>query len=342
MIVLKGENIMNKFVYVPLVLALGACSSGMTGKSKVEMNNTTAITPIYSNNQGEVKADVKDAIATEGKGVYKIGNPYQINGVWYYPKENYNYVAEGVASWYGPDFHNGITANGELYDMHGLTAAHPTLPLPTIARVTNKANGRSLIVRINDRGPFVNDRAIDVSKRAAQLLGFLEQGTTEVKIEVLEAESKALKNELLQKGDVSKLGMVEGQNSVVVEEIAPVAAPAPVAFKKPAYEVNKPTPITLKPDVLPEGIYIQVGAYSKFNNAEIVKTKLDGIAPIHVYEIYSNNKSFYRVRLGPFTNYGSANTALDKVKAKKYKDARIVEEKKPLKTSIGQRFNESM
>lgn len=130
-------------------------------------------------------------------GYYKIGNPYQVGGLWYIPKEDYNYKEIGISSWYGPDFHNGITANGEVYDMHGLTAAHRTLPLPSIVRVTNLQNNRSLVLRVNDRGPFVNNRVIDVSKRAAQLLGFEEQGTTQVQVEILPEESKKLKEELL-------------------------------------------------------------------------------------------------------------------------------------------------
>ena len=134
---------------------------------------------------------------TGAAGYYKVGNPYQVSGVWYYPKEDYTYKESGVASWYGPEFHNGITANGELYDMHEMTAAHRTLPLPSIVRVTNLENGRSVVLRVNDRGPFANNRIIDVSMRAAQMLGFKEQGTTQVEVEILPEESKQLKEELL-------------------------------------------------------------------------------------------------------------------------------------------------
>ena len=130
-------------------------------------------------------------------GYYKIGNPYQVAGVTYYPKEDYSYKEVGVSSWYGADFHNGITANGETYDMHSLTAAHRTLPLPSVVRVTNLQNGRSLVLRVNDRGPFVNNRIIDVSMRAAQLLGFKDQGTTQVEVEILPEESRQLKQEML-------------------------------------------------------------------------------------------------------------------------------------------------
>ena len=123
-------------------------------------------------------------------GDYKVGNPYQIAGVWYYPKVDYGYDRTGVASWYGPGFHGKLTANGETYDENAMTAAHPTLPMPSIVRVTNLENGRSVVVRINDRGPFKNGRLIDMSRRGSALLGFQRQGTAKVRVQVLEDESR--------------------------------------------------------------------------------------------------------------------------------------------------------
>ncbi len=115
----------------------------------------------------------------------KVGTPYQIDGVWYYPHEDAHYDKVGIASWYGPGFDGRPTATGEIYDMNGLTAAHTTLPLPTNVEVTNLENGRSLVLRVNDRGPFVGNRVIDVSRRAAQLLGFAQQGTAKVRVRAL-------------------------------------------------------------------------------------------------------------------------------------------------------------
>lgn len=160
----------------------------------------TVVTACTDNSQvfsSAAAGPAKQNAAAGTVGYYKVGNPYQVGGLWYIPKEDYNYKEIGISSWYGPDFHNGITANGEVYDMHGLTAAHRTLPLPSIVRVTNLQNNRSLVLRVNDRGPFVNNRVIDVSKRAAQLLGFEDQGTTQVQVEILPEESKKLKEELL-------------------------------------------------------------------------------------------------------------------------------------------------
>ena len=119
----------------------------------------------------------------KGGGVYRIGKPYTVAGKTYVPEEDTNYRAEGMASWYGDDFHGRQTANGEVFDMTSLTAAHPTLPLPSYARVTNLANGKSLIVRINDRGPYHGDRLIDVSNKAADLLEFKGNGIAKVRVE---------------------------------------------------------------------------------------------------------------------------------------------------------------
>jgi rare lipoprotein A len=132
-------------------------------------------------------------------GHYKVGQKYEIGGKSYTPREDYNYSETGTASWYGKGFHGRKTSNGEIYDMNELTAAHPTLPIPSMVKVTNLENGISVVLRINDRGPFAKNRIIDVSKKGAELLGFQEQGTTKVKVEILKEESLALKEELLSK-----------------------------------------------------------------------------------------------------------------------------------------------
>jgi len=119
----------------------------------------------------------------KGGGTYRVGKPYWVAGRVYVPEENVNYREVGQASWYGDDFHGRLTANGEVFDMDGLSAAHPTLPMPCYARVTNLYNGRSLVVRVNDRGPYAADRLIDVSHRAADLLGFKGYGTARVRVE---------------------------------------------------------------------------------------------------------------------------------------------------------------
>jgi len=119
----------------------------------------------------------------KGGGVYRVGAPYTVAGQTYYPEDNPHYQATGLASWYGDDFHGRQTANGEVFDLNGISAAHPTMPLPSYARVTNLSNGRSIIVRVNDRGPYHGKRIIDVSTKAAHLLGFHASGTAWVRVE---------------------------------------------------------------------------------------------------------------------------------------------------------------
>jgi len=116
---------------------------------------------------------------------FKVGQPYRINGQWYRPQFVTEYDAIGVASWYGASYHGRFTANGEIYDMYALTAAHPTLPLPSVVRVTNLENGRSLVLRVNDRGPFLKNRLIDLSQAAARELGFERQGLAQVHVALL-------------------------------------------------------------------------------------------------------------------------------------------------------------
>src|SRR6201996_4857677 len=123
----------------------------------------------------------------KGGGTYRVGKPYTVGGRVYVPEEDVNYREEGLASWYGDDFHGRQTANGEVFDMEGLSAAHPTLPMPSYARVTNLSNGKSLIVRVNDRGPYHGNRLIDVSNRAAEMLDFKGNGVAHVRVEYVGA-----------------------------------------------------------------------------------------------------------------------------------------------------------
>jgi peptidoglycan lytic transglycosylase len=153
-------------------LALAGCSGGLSGK----------IDPRYGVSSSERVIEPGQPVP-KGGGVYRVGKPYVVAGREYVPQEDVNYSAVGMASWYGDDFHGRYTANGEIFDMNSISAAHPTMPLPSYARVTNLANHRSIIVRVNDRGPYAHNRLIDVSVRTAKLLGFYGNGLTKVKVE---------------------------------------------------------------------------------------------------------------------------------------------------------------
>jgi rare lipoprotein A len=172
------------------------------------------------------------AAVANGRGVYKVGDPYQINGVWFSPSEDYSYDETGIASWYGPGFHEKYTANGEIYDMNEVTAAHRTLPMPCFVRVTNLDNGRSIIVRINDRGPYARGRIIDMSRRGAQLLGFEQNGTAKVRVQILADESKEIASALRAQGAVSA-GSRVAKGPITPPPGGDTYVPRPVATLRP-------------------------------------------------------------------------------------------------------------
>jgi rare lipoprotein A len=158
---------------VSACLVLANCSSsGLSSR----------VDPKYGVSSSPRVVELGDPVP-KGGGTYRVGKPYMVAGQVYVPEENVNYRQEGLASWYGDDFHGRLTANGEVFDMTSLSAAHPTLPMPCYARVTNLSNGKSLIVRVNDRGPYHGNRVMDVSSRAAELLEFKGNGVARVRVE---------------------------------------------------------------------------------------------------------------------------------------------------------------
>ncbi|MGE0232603.1 MAG: septal ring lytic transglycosylase RlpA family protein, partial [Flavobacteriaceae bacterium] len=145
-------------------------------------NNVSRVDPKYGVSASPRVADTSQPIP-KGGGSYKVGNPYTVAGTIYTPREQPYLDKVGIASWYGDDFHGRLTANGEIYDMNSFSAAHPTLPLPSYVRVTNLENRRSVVVRVNDRGPYAHDRVIDLSKRAANVLDFHNRGLAKVRVQ---------------------------------------------------------------------------------------------------------------------------------------------------------------
>ena len=315
-------------------LALAACASSHQ-------------TPVVNAPPKVAAADPDDALYG---GIYKVGKPYQVEGVWYYPSEDYNYVQEGVASWYGTDFHGKRTANGEKYDMNEMTAAHTTLPMPSVVKVTNLENGRMVKVTVNDRGPFHSTRIIDVSRRAAQLLGFYEQGTTRVRVEIDAEESLNLKNLALSKRPPEMPQIAAAPRaSVSSVDVAPISGPTdtakvpaaavkevaiqpPVVKVPPKPKIAKGSPPPAQPAQpakaapLPpvSGIYIQAGAFAEEANARILEQQLGEFGTVHVSPAVVNNKKLYRVRLGPLADATTATALLGKIKGFGYKEAKVV------------------
>lgn len=427
-----------------------------------------------SNPSSESRTGVSSSPYTKGNypGILKIGNPYDIAGRTYFPSYQPDYVEEGVASWYGPGFHGRATANGERFDQDALTAAHRTLPLPSMVRVTNLENGRTATLKVNDRGPFAKDRIIDLSKRAAMDLGVIANGTARVRVEYLGEETRDLiaslmrnnqikaddatltmlaMNDLKHDGAVtsdapSGMGVISSANAAepvygatqrgVVErapmapvvsrnlqepqgrvmqgtareeirvarierpaaeampaipyreggviprtmpsnplplEVPPVnvipdVAPPPPSTPRHAPDSPAPRRPVMPPDIAPEsplqpaplpddaapmppkrpndlqplpeevratppqspraapvsGTFIQAGAFGQEQNAHDLSRRLASLGRTMVKPVDVNGRTWYRVRLGPLSNHGDVQAALQRVKGMGLPDAHVV------------------
>lgn len=267
-------------------------------------------------------------------GPYKIGKPYRVNNVWYYPKADYDYDETGIASWYGPGFHANQTANGEIYDENDLTAAHKTLPMPSLVRVTNLENGRALVVRINDRGPFVNNRIIDLSRRSAQLLGVEQKGTAKVRVQVLKDESMMLAAQASAKGGdtISPPPAAAPAGDVVAEALpgssgqpqaqAATQAPTQVALGN-LQATQKLSGQVVTVPVKPSNIFIQAGAFLRQGNAQQLQRKLSSIGQTRITEFILNQQRFYRVQVGPIASVEEADRLLQQLLDNGHPDAKI-------------------
>jgi rare lipoprotein A len=294
---------MKTLTHKPLVLSLAALLM-LTACSSTPRNYD------YADLAEEVHS-----IKTNG-GVYKVGTTYTALGQTYTPREDYNYSETGMASWYGRDFHNKKTANGETYDMRAITAAHRTLPLPSIVRVTNLENGRSIIARVNDRGPYVKNRIIDLSEKGAELLGYKMQGTAKVKVEILEKESRAIKEAMLADNNKSKLTNNKINYGLAPKNTTPAVKTAAVTAPQPA-AVNQP--------IETGTFFVQVGAFSDLTKAKEMANNMQRFGTVTIHEAYLSKDGVYRVRLGAYHSRDEALQILDRVLDYGHADVSIVE-----------------
>jgi rare lipoprotein A len=228
----------------------------------------------------------------------KLGNPpfYEVYGRRYVVLPTAaGYVEQGIASWYGPDFHGGRTATGETYDMNSMTGAHPTLPLPAWVRVTNLENGRSVVVRLNDRGPFAKGRIIDLSRAAAEQLDMVRTGTARVEVRSL----------------------ATGGPSMAAVPPPPSAGLTPVS--------NEPAPVAAGPAVAGPAYYAQAGAFSSRSNAEALAARLRaaGIAGVSVSESAADGRPLFRVRAGPVASFPEFDALMERMRAAGVDGARL-------------------
>jgi rare lipoprotein A len=279
----------------------------------------------------ELASHVAKSTNSGAQGNFKIGNPYTIQGKTYRPQESYDFTETGIASWYGPQFHGKQTANGEIYNMYELTAAHRTLQMPSLVRVTNLENGNSIIVRVNDRGPFSRGRVIDVSSKAADLLGMKQKGTAKVRLQLLSDESRRVA-ELAKSGQSTKGYEVamnqQGGGKVQPTAYEPAMTSGDIQTASVPGHVNQgrfyPDPVVQQMPVTNTNIFVQVGAFSNPDNASALAARLSNLGAVHVEPAIVGNRNFYRVRFGPLSTVDDADLLLSRVINSGYPEALTV------------------
>lgn len=250
-------------------------------------------------------SNIPDAIPVPHNGAYKKA-PYNVLGKSYYPIPTANnYSATGTASWYGTKFHGQSTANGEVYDLYGMTAAHKTLPLPSYVKVTNLENGRSVILRVNDRGPFYSDRVIDLSFAAAKKLGYADAGTARVHVEGIDPVAWwASKGMAAPQTDAEAQAQLAAAKKIKHTEKVQEPTTLGVIVKEyePPANQHAVSIDSKKKDTLPvAGLYLQVGAFANPDAAELLRQRLIEVTaiPVFISPIIQGAQQLYRVRLGP-------------------------------------------
>ena len=265
--------------------ALVICVAGCAAPAKREAPGEPPKRGAYYKDDGPGESPPANLAAIpdaepKAEPLHRFANrPYQVFGKDYVPLDAIRpFRQRGVASWYGKRFHGGATSSGERYDMYAMSAAHPTLPVPSYARVTNVSTGRSVVVRINDRGPFHADRVIDLSYTAAYRLGFADAGSAPVE----------------------------------VEAIVPGAAVAAAAPQAPA---PLPQSVTLA-QTQPKGVYLQLGAFTARENAELFRARMmrEFAWLAETIQVIAG-ESLYRLHLGPYRTQEEARTIAERIRA---------------------------
>lgn len=237
------------------------------------------------------------------------GPPYQVEGKWYVPTYEPNYDEIGIASWYGPTFHGKASASGETFDENAMTAAHPTLPIPSLVRVTNLENGRSVVVRLNDRGPFVDDRIIDLSRAAGKALDMHAKGTARVRVQYVGPAPAEHNLTPVQQVEVQKISATPVKFSMPVMEIAAEPLPDLVpAAPEASAAVAPPTRLAKQDDY-----FLQAGSFADLGNAHAAAAKVKFAGPASIVEADVGGATYYRVMVGPWTTRGQAEQAQDRL-----------------------------
>ncbi|WP_419708406.1 septal ring lytic transglycosylase RlpA family protein [Pseudomonas sp. NFX224] len=310
--------------FAALAVLVASCSTSRAPaqKSSTAVRSTPGLDINRAHKDGAPWWDVDvsripDATPTLHTGPYKAA-PYSVLGKTYFPlQESKTYVQSGTASWYGTKFHGQNTANGEVYDLYGMSAAHKTLPLPSYVRVTNLDNNKTVILRVNDRGPFYSDRIIDLSYAAAKKLGYAETGTARVKVEGIDPQQW-----WAAKGRPAPLMLNEPQ---VAQNSAPVITASAGTVEQwtppPQQHAAAVVPVQLadakkNASAPASGQYLQVGAFANPDAAELLRSKLSGMvsAPVFISSIVRNQQTLHRVRMGPIGSPGEVQQVQNSVR----------------------------
>lgn len=283
----KGSALKLLHGLAAVALLVAACSSGP--EKTVARVDTTPSDAYTAGGKLSSKPQVINS--------QKVGRPYKIEGRWYVPARQDNYNQIGTASWYGPNFHGRPTANGEVFDQNALSAAHPTLPLPSYVKVTNLDNGRQAVVRVNDRGPFARDRILDLSKRSAEELGFINQGTARVRVEYLGPKSHELGKPWLYTAALENRSGVVGTQADATQR-----------------SVN----------LNPSSFFVQAAAFAETRRAEKARRSLAQVGPANIESVNIAGRKLHRVLVGPFIGSDEAEEARWAVARAGFSDARIV------------------
>ena len=251
---------------------------------------------------------------------YKIGNPYLIDGVPYYPHEDWTYSEVGMASWYGADFHGNPTANGESFDKGKFTAAHRTLPMPSLVRVTNLENNMSVTVKVNDRGPFARDRIIDLSAASAQAVGLVEGGIARVKVEILAPESQNLKR-LALKCEPTDVYGPEPSNPEMLAGRSRTELSGTVSNEETI--VTDSTQIVGTP-LSGRSFFVQVAAFSTFEKAETLKNRIVRHGDVKIFRSMQSGSPIFKVRLGEYMTEAEAVEARTSLENAGIKGSRVL------------------
>ncbi len=272
-------------IFVPILvisgLALSACSSSKDTAPPVSAKTRTVLKP-------------SPMIGQDARPRYKVGSPYVIAGKRHVPEERFDLAETGRASWYGPGFHGRKTANGERFDQRAMTAAHRTLQLPAIIRVTNVGNGKRVVLRVNDRGPYHGGRILDVSEAGAEALGFKHLGTALVRVEVLEGPSRRVAGMAGRKASVAELESVRAEAAAADDGVAVASA----------------GDISLNENVPPRSVFVQAASFSSIANAQAFQSRAGRIGDAVIEPGFANEQRIYRVKLGPYRTVKEAERAI--------------------------------